>query len=185
MEMMVSVAIFAIVMTIALGALLSMAESDRKAQSFKSVINNINFAMDSMSRSIRTGQVYHCDTSQTPITSVRDCSATAASSFAFRPAESSNTTVYKLETSNATLCGQPSSLVGCIVRSTDGGINYSAVTSSEVYIDTLNFYVTGSTVGDNIQPKVTILISGEVTVTATQKSKFNLQTSVTQRIYDQ
>ena len=32
--MMVSVAIFAIVMTISLGTLLSMSESDRKAQSF-------------------------------------------------------------------------------------------------------------------------------------------------------
>ncbi len=183
--MMVSVAIFTIVMTIALGALLSMSESDRKAQSFKSVINNLNFSMDSMSRSIRTGQVYHCDIGQTPITATRDCAATAATSFAFRPANSSNTVVYRLESSNATLCGQPSARVGCITRSTDGGANYSSITSPEVYIDTLNFYVTGSTVGDSIQPKVTILISGLVTVTATQTSAFNLQTSVTQRIYDQ
>jgi len=184
-EMMVSVAIFAIVMTISLGALLSMSESDRKAQSFKSVINNLNFSMDSMSRSIRTGQSYHCDISQTPITSTRDCTGTPASSFAFRPADGSSTVIYKLESSNATLCGQPSARVGCIARSTDGGSTYSSITSSEVYVDVLNFYVTGSGVGDGIQPKVTILISGVVTVTATQTSTFNLQTSVTERVYDQ
>ncbi len=183
--MMVSVAIFAIVMTISLGALLSMSESDRKAQTFKSVINNLNFAMDSMSRSIRTGQVYHCDASQTPITSTRDCTGTPSSSFAFLPADGSNTLIYKLESSNATLCGQPSARVGCIVRSTDSGANYASITSPEVYVDVLNFYVTGSAVGDGVQPKVTILISGVVTVTVTQSSTFNLQTSVTQRIYDQ
>ncbi len=138
-----------------------------------------------MSRSIRTGQVYHCDIGQGSVSSTRDCAATAASSFAFRPADSGNTVVYRLESSDATLCGQPSNRVGCIVRSTDGGANYASITSPEVYIDTLSFYVTGSTVGDGIQPKVTILISGVVTVTATQNSTFNLQTSVTQRIYDQ
>lgn len=182
---MVSVAIFTIVMTIALGALLFMSESDRKAQSFKSVINNLNFSMDSMTRSIRTGQVYHCDISQGSVSSPRDCAAPSASSFAFRPADSSSTFVYKLESSNAALCGQPSNRVGCIARSTDGGASYASITSPEVYVDRLDFYVTGSTVGDGFQPKVTILISGEVTVTATQKSALNLQTSVTQRIYDQ
>ena len=183
-EMMVSVAVFTIVMTVALGALLSMSESDRKAQTIKSVINNINFSVDSMSRSIRTGYIYHCDSSVSPVTSPRDCTGTPSTSFAYRPADSLNTIVYRLETSNAALCGQPASKVGCIVRSVDGGLNYSPITSAEVYIDTLNFYVTG-TASAVIQPKVTILISGVVNMNAEQNSVFNLQTSVTQRLYDQ
>ncbi len=182
-EMMVSVAIFAIVMTISLGALLAMSESDRKAQTLKSVINNLNFSLDSMSRNIRTGQTYHCDASQSPLTVVRDCASTPASSFAFQPA-AGGTYVYRLETSNASLCGQPAGRVGCLVRSTDGGATYSAVTSSEVYLNALNIYVTGAESG-YIQPKVTILISGVVSVSGTQNSSFNLQTSVTQRLYDQ
>lgn len=180
-----SVAIFTIVMTMSLGALLSMSESDRKAQTFKSVINNLNFSMDSMSRSIRTGQVYHCDAGQGSVSTTRDCSATGASSFAFRPADSAATYVYRLESADTSLCNQFTGPVGCIVRSTDGGSSYSSITSPEVYISALSFYVTGSAVGDGIQPKVTILMSGEVVVTATQKTAFNLQTSVTQRIYDQ
>jgi prepilin-type N-terminal cleavage/methylation domain-containing protein len=182
-EMMVSVAIFAIVMVIALGSLLAMSESDRKAETLKAVINNLNFSIDSMSRSIRTGTVYHCDTAQLPLTSPRDCAGTPATSFSYQPAVG-NAVVYRLETSNAALCGQPSGPVGCIVRSTDGGATYSSMTSSEVYIGTLKFYVTGAQ-NAAIQPKVTILLSGVVTVTATQTSTFNLQTSVTQRIYDQ
>lgn len=188
-EMMVSVAIFAVVMTISLGALLAMSESDRKAQTLKSVINNLNFSLDSMSRAIRTGTSYHCDVSAPTVNSltvtVRDCAGAPGNSFAFR-ASGGTITVYRLTTSDtdATLCGQPTGRVGCIVRSTDGGSTYSALTSSEVYINTLSFYVTGATAA-TVQPKVTILISGVVTVTATQTSPFNLQTSVTQRLYDQ
>lgn len=182
-EMMVSVAIFAIVMTIALGSLLAISESDRKAQTLKSVINNLNFALDSMSRSIRTGSVYHCDASQSPLTSPRDCSVSSATSLAYQPSEG-GTYVYRLEVADAALCGQPAGRVGCIVRSVNGGTSYSAITSSEVYINALKFYVTGAQ-SAALQPKVTILISGTVTVTATQTSSFNLQTSVTQRLYDQ
>ena len=181
--MMVSVAIFAIVMTIALGALLAMSESDRKAQTLKSVINNLNFSLDSMTRSIRTGLSYHCDAAQSPLGSPRDCADTPASSLAYQPAPG-GTIVYRLETVDSALCGQPSNRLGCIVRSSDGGVTYSAITSSEVYINALKFYVTGAE-SANVQPKVTILISGIVTVNSTQNSAFNLQTSVTQRLYDQ
>lgn len=185
-EMMVAVAIFAVVMTVALGALLSMSESDRKAQTLKSVINNLNFSMDSMSRSIRTGQAYHCDAAQGSLSAGRDCDGVttlAASSFAYQPAQG-GTTIYRLETSDTTLCAQPASRVGCLVRSIDGGATYAAITSSEVYVNSLKFYVTGAE-SVNVQPKVTILISGIVTVSGSQTSAFNLQTSVTQRLYDQ
>ena len=191
-EMMVSVAIFAIVMTIALGSLLAMSESDRKAQTLKSVINNLNFSLDSMSRSIRTGQAYHCDSLQLPLSDPRDCKDTSqggpATSFAYQPAQGGATVVYRFETSDtaAAVCGQPAGKVGCITRSFDGGNTYLAITSPEVFISALNFYVIGAAESPStIQPKVVILISGVVTVTATQTSAFNLQTSVTQRLYDQ
>lgn len=185
-EMMVSVAIFTVVMTIALGALLSMSESDRKAQTLKAVINNLNFSLDSMSRSIRTGTNYHCGSSGT-LTDGRDCTASPDTFFAYQSA-SGATVVYRLETSDAALCGQPAGKVGCIVRSTNGGSanSYAPLTSAEVYINTLNFYVIGAAeVPSSKQPKVIILISGVVTVSGTQTSPFNLQTSVTQRLYDQ
>ncbi len=183
--MMVAVAIFAIVMTVALGALLAMSESDRKAQTLKSVINNLNFSLDSMSRAIRTGTEYHCDPDDpaVPITTPNNC-VTPETSFAFRPAGAllSERITYRLETSNGALCGQAAPNIGCIVRTTASGS--SPLTSPEVYIETLRFYVRGAAQGDSLQPIVTILIAGVVTVSATQSSPFNLQTSVTQRLYD-
>lgn len=181
-EMLVSVAIFAIVMTIALGSLLAMSESDRKAQTLKSVINNLNFSLDSMSRSIRTGTTYHCDIGQGTLTATRDCTAAGATSFAFRSNEG-NTVIYRFENSNRTTCGQPSGTVGCVVRSTDGGSTYAAITASEVVVNTLQFYVIGAQ-SASLQPKVTILLSGTVQANGTQQTPFNLQTSVTQRLYD-
>lgn len=49
----------------------------------------------------------------------------------------------------------------------------------------MGFYTKGAPSGDGLQPKVNILISGSVPVSGTQRSAFNLQTSVTQRLYDQ
>jgi prepilin-type N-terminal cleavage/methylation domain-containing protein len=182
-EMIIAVGIFAIVMTIALGALLAMSESDRKAQTLKSVINNLSFTMDAMSRSIRTGQTFHCGSGGT-LTAPLDCAGSPATAFAFQNSDG-DTVLYEHRTAagDAALCGQPASRVGCITRSIEGG-PAAALTSPEVYITSLSFYVNGAQ-SITVQPKVTILLAGEVSVSATQKSQFNLQTTVTQRLYDQ
>ncbi len=183
-ELMVSVAIFSVVMTISLGALLAMSESDRKAQTLKSVINNLNFALDSMSRSIRTGLAYHCNSTGT-LTSPQDCSTTPYTYLTYKTAIGGGGS--PLVASQVTYCRGTGSLcdpVGtALLRKVDSG-TFSAVTSSEVKITNLSFFVTGSSQSDNVQPKVTILLSGEVNVSGTQKSPFNLQTTVTQRLYD-
>lgn len=57
-EFIVAVGIFTVVMIIAIGALLSMVDASRKTESLKSVVNNMNFAMEGMVRRIRTGSNY-------------------------------------------------------------------------------------------------------------------------------
>lgn len=182
-EMMVAVAIFAVVMTIALGALLSMSESDRRAQTLKSVINNLNFALDSMSRSIRTGSNYHCDSSGT-LTSPQNCVA-SATYLTYKTAGGivggalSNAQItYCLGTGSA--CDPAGTT---LLRKVNNG-SFSAVTSNEVKLTSVSFYVTGAPLNDNIQPKVTILLAGVVVISGTASTTFNLQTSITQRLYD-
>lgn len=176
-EMLVSVAIFTVVMTISLGALLAMSESDRKAQTLKSVINNLNFSLDAMSRSMRTGINYHCDVGQGTVTVPRDCSATPASSIGFLSAE--NQTVRYCR-GNGNTCSSS----GTAILVSKGAAAYAPLTSPEVIITNLQFYVSGAE-GATVQPHVVILLSGQVTVSASQVSTFDLQTSVTQRLYDQ
>lgn len=59
-EIMVSLMIFSIVAFIAVGALLKIVDANRKSQTLKVTINNINFALESMSRELRVGTNYTC-----------------------------------------------------------------------------------------------------------------------------
>lgn len=196
-EILVSVAIFSVVMVIALGALLAMSSSDRKAESIKSVVNNLDFALDSMSRAIRTGTAYNCNSS-----AGGDC-ASGGTALYFTPS-SGVVVAYKLDTSSSD-CNQPTGPVGCIARASasDGFTTWSAITSPDVIITNSDlFYLRGAAVGspNNTQPIVNITISGYVVVNGGvssqagcftggvpngQCSVFQLETSVTQRVYDQ
>lgn len=183
-EIMVSVAIFSVVMVISLGSLLAITASDKKAETLKSVMNNLNFALDSMSRSIRTGTNYHCG-SGGDTTQPFDCADTPSNYLVFLAVDGSRVT-YMYEPL-AVNCGPGAG--GCIKRDITPPVGLATgllqITAPEVIISNLAFYVKGAPTGDGIQPKVTLTLSGYVQVTATQKSSFNLQTSVTQRIYDQ
>lgn len=57
-EMIVSLAIFAIVAVVAVGALLKVTDANKKSQTLKTAINNLNFALESMSREMRVGANY-------------------------------------------------------------------------------------------------------------------------------
>ena len=59
-EMIVSLGIFAVVAVIALGALVQIISANKKAQTLLATMTNMNFALDAMSREIRTGTGYYC-----------------------------------------------------------------------------------------------------------------------------
>ncbi|MBC7836831.1 type II secretion system protein [Acetobacteraceae bacterium] len=185
-ELIVSVGIFAVVMVIALGALLSISVAERKSETLKSVMNNLNFTLDSMSRFVRTGTDYHCGSP-----SSGDC-ASGAGYFSFTAAPGS-------------FSACPASSLTCrVAYCLDGGVikrqvingtpdalctssNFLPITAPEVSITSLIFYLNGSRVGsaDNTQPKVTITLAGSVQINSSASTTLNLQTSVTQRLYDQ
>ncbi len=175
-EMLVSVAIFSTVMVIALGSLLALSEANRKAELLSSVTNNFNSAIDSMTRGMRTGSRYHCGGGT--LTTTNDCATTGSGQFAFL-SSSGQTVVYQLQTTGC------ANNTGCIIRSTDGGATYTSITSPEIVVTSLMFYVLGSSSSDAVQPKVVMLVSGYATIKGLQQTTFNLQTSVTQRFYDQ
>src|ERR1035437_4002808 len=59
-EMLVSISIFMVVAVVAVTALLKIVDANRKSQTLQDAINNINFAMDSITREIRVGNMYTC-----------------------------------------------------------------------------------------------------------------------------
>ncbi len=60
-EMIVSLAIFSIVAVVALGALTKIISANKKAQALQAAFTNLNFALESMSRELRVGANYRCD----------------------------------------------------------------------------------------------------------------------------
>lgn len=184
-EMMVAVSIFAIVMMIGVGALLSLIETNRRAQAINSVVNNMNAALESMSRAVRVGTTYHCRTSATPpaasvLSASQDCAVGGGKLLAFESSGGSRTdvndqVVYRL---NGTQ----------LERSTSAGANgtWVALTAPEVSIESFEFFVLGSapgSSGDETQPRVLMKMRGSAPVPG-GTTEFNVQASVTQRIID-
>jgi prepilin-type N-terminal cleavage/methylation domain-containing protein len=175
-EILVSVMIFSIVMLIAVGALLSMLDANRKAQVLKSSINNLSFALENMSRQMRAGSSYHCGTGT--LTEPLDC-INGASQFAFEkyggnPASANDQVVYRLSNNR-------------IERSLDGGAVYLPITAPEVVVEELMFYVVGAPPTDSPkeQPKVIITMRGYAGENQRIRTEVRLETMVTQRTLDE
>lgn len=177
-ELIVALAVFTIVVLISIGSLFSIIHSNRKAQAQKSVMNNLQFAVESMTRSMRVGTLYHCDASVSPLDGRRNCASGAGSdSIAFEYSggdelDVNDQVVYRLQDK-------------AIERSVDGGDNYIPITAPEVEVDNLRFFVNGALDDDLIQPQVLIVIQGHAgTSTVESLTEFNIQTFVTQRELD-
>jgi len=168
-EILVSIAIFSVVMVTAAGALLTTIDANHKAQAIQSVMNNLNFALESMSRAIRVGDTYHCGDSgslagnQVP----SDC-AGGSDFFSFRRSNDNKTVYYYLSGSQ-------------IVRAIDAA-GALAISAPEIMIENLKFYVQGASLGSQAQPRVTIVIQGYAGATEKIKTPFNLQTTLSQRM---
>lgn len=160
-ELLVSVGLFSIVMTVSVGALLSLVAANRKAQALQSVINNLNITIDGMARSARMGTVYHCGSagSVAPLAAA-DCPS-GSDTFAFEPYGNTSVddpVVYRYD-QDGSVCGLASSICRTDVNGTT-----LPITAPEVEITELRFYVVGADntiVGNEyIQPKAVMIIKG-------------------------
>ncbi len=158
-EMMVSISLFAVVISVALGSFLNMSEVQKKATSLRKINDNLNFAVETMMREIRTGKKY-CQ------------SACSPSSFNFTSARG-DSIVYRLNNGN-----------GSIERSEDGGTTFFSLTSPEVKVDNLLFVVGGESSSDSLQPIVSIIVNGSAGEKKKTKSHLDLQVTVSQRALD-
>lgn len=158
-EVMVSVSVFAIILTVGIGSLLTINNAYRKSQTERVVIDNLNFALESMSREIRTGSQYTCG---------GVCDSNGNSSIKFINSDG-DMVVYDFDLNG----GQ-----GRIMKNGTG-----LTDPSFVVIDNLKFFVLGGDQTDTVQPYVIITISATTTA-SNQQSHFTLETSVSQRLLD-
>jgi len=189
-EMLVATALFSVVMIIAVGALLTVVDGNRKAQALKLAMDNLNFAVESMSRTMRVGTTYHCRVSSTVVpevvfSSANDCPSSGGTFVAFESFEGDTTTgsdqfVYRYVFPPP---DGPGRLERCL-QNCGNAANYIPITAPEVNIEFFRFYVTGTGNKDQKQPRVVITIRGSTGAKARIKTSFSLQTMVSQRILD-
>ncbi len=160
-EMLVSVGLFTSVITVALMALLNIKALQAKSSAFRTINNNLNFAVELMSREIRTGKDYCINGN--------NCTAT---SFQF-----TNDDDHKITYAHD---GNAKN----ITRSQDGG-QALTITAPEVDILRLNFITAGTPAGDSLQPAVTIIVNGKTNSEKTNlNSSMDVQTTVSKRELD-
>jgi prepilin-type N-terminal cleavage/methylation domain-containing protein len=157
-EMLVSVALFTVVLTVTLGAILTIIDANRKARSLMSVMGNLNFAVDSITRSVKTG-------TNISVTSGGNCVSVDQIDY-------NGTDLDGIE--RATYCLDGSTLTKRIESGTP-----LPLTSPDVDIDYLKFTEAGTAVGE--QPRLGIRMEGTVRVSPRVSSSFTIQTSVSQR----
>ena len=156
-ELLVSVGMFALIMTTALGSLATILDVNRRTRATQLVMDNLQFAVDEMVRDIRTGSEYSF-----PVTS-NDCTNVE---FGFTDA-GGDAVVYR--------CG-----TGGVIEKQVASGSFVSMTAPEITITKMKFI---QKVGAD-QPLVLILVSGEVLSDAGDVRGFSIQTIVSQRFVE-
>jgi len=179
-ELMVATSVFVVIMLASMSALFTLLGSAKNSRALRFAMDNVNFAVDSMTRSIRMGTNYYCVASGTSmpsdLTSTEDCPiGNGGTLIAFVP-QGDN----------------PSSRIGYMLKERSDGTHTLQrcnsnnsndcvdIVSSEVNIENLRFFVNGSSEYDNIQPSVYVIMKGTVMVKDVPTS-FAIQTMASQR----
>jgi prepilin-type N-terminal cleavage/methylation domain-containing protein len=185
-ELMVALSIFSIVMTVSIGTLLVLIDANGKAQALSSAMTNLAFAIDSVTRNIRTGRNYYCTSTFTSGalpsgSSLSDCNGETG--IVFTPGDAPNDRMaYRLYN-------------GAIQQRIDeGGVGSSAdwvdITSTEppaaVTIEDFDFIVEGTDgaidTTDDTQANLALIINGYVNNGLSEPTRFQVQSKVTQRV---
>ena len=176
-ELMVATSIFVIIMLASMSSLFIMLNASKNSKALRSAMDNVNFAMESMTRSIRMGTNYYCvPTGQSMPVSLdvaQDCDSNGGTYIAFVPQENTGFRVgYKLtprNDTNGTYTLQRCDINSCV-----------DIVSTDINIERLKFFIKGSGNNDGTQASVYIIIKGTVKVKGVPTS-FAIQTMASQR----
>jgi prepilin-type N-terminal cleavage/methylation domain-containing protein len=180
-ELMVSLTVFAIVMVVSTSTLLTMVNANAKAQALYSATSNLSFALDSMTREIRTGFHYYCtnaiENDIAADTSTRNCDTTAGQYIAFTRERDDGRMAYRLSG-------------GKIQQNVGPG--WQDITAEDVVIDVFTLTVkntdsntTNLPMNTEIyQPTVDLFIKGHVNNGLDTDTDFHIQTHIVQRRLD-
>jgi prepilin-type N-terminal cleavage/methylation domain-containing protein len=171
-EMIVSVGLFSVVMLISTGAYLSLISLDRKARATNDLVTNLNFVIDTMERSLRSGSNFQCGG-----VGGTNCSG-GSTSFTYVN-DVGQTVTYSYDSEHS-----------AIAQSINGGVSQQ-LTDPRVKIQALQFYVRGvGTTPDGQNDDITqpwVLFTTTGSITPDSKSApivFTIQSTAAARAID-
>ena len=188
-EMIVSLMIFAVVAVVALGAVIKIISTNKKAQTLQSAITNVSFALDAMSRDVRVGSSYYCanNAGTSPGTLVSSGGNTCSSGFSgssgaifvFQsPKTDPSSPTCHLDysyrfnpQSGGTFTLEKAQQTSCGVWGT-----FTPIVSSDVTISSYYLMVSNST-----YPLVYVEISGYAGTRVTERTYFDINTALSPR----
>ncbi len=153
-ELIVAIGLFGLVSLVIFGIFILATGYQRRIIAVKNVEDNLRFSMESMAREIRTG---------------KDFTKNSDGSLSFTNAKSAGESVtYRLSG-------------GIIEKSSDNKLSYLPITGSDTAMDYLTFELSGQSINDNLQPRITIAI-GATSKVGAQSSNLKVQTTVSSRL---
>ena len=184
-ETMIAISLFLVVVMIGINSLLNASVIHQKSQDLRSIVDNLNFIMEDMSKNIRTGYNYYCITGGDTLSNVATTkSGSSCWGIAFESATGS--------TSDANDQWAYYISGGKIFKSTQGPYVASAfvqLTPDEVVLESSPTIAGFSVLGaepppaNSQQPFVIIRLVGKITY-KNIVSPFSIQTSASQRLVD-
>lgn len=181
-ELLVAIALFSILVSIAAGGFVNALRTERQAAAMMAAQSNVSIALEQMAREIRTGYLFCHD-----LDGNSTCSGCVTLSADPDPSELNSPMVScpSIEFYNADAQKVDYSLTsgGILERSADGGAP-QAITGGNVSIRYLTFTLFGATEGDHWNPRITVAVGvapDDATVNWTTAS---LETTVSARQID-
>ena len=189
-ETMIAISLFLVVVMIGINSLLNASVIHQKSQDLRSIVDNLNFIMEDMSKNIRTGYNYHCfvsgDTIPSTTSPIMSTPKSCASGWAISFESSTGLTGNDDDQWVYYISG------GKIFKSTQGPYVASAfvqLTPDEVVLESSPTIAGFSVLGaepppaNSQQPFVIIRLVGKITY-KNIVSPFSIQTSASQRLVD-
>lgn len=190
-ELLVSVALFSLVVLISIASMLVLMDANQKARSVKTAVDNLNFVVDDISRNLRLGSKFYCLTSvpTAPITiggNTQDCLYNPSQSFsgggvyvALRD-RSGKALIYRFNGTRIQEKLTGSAWSG--YTDSDPTNGFLDMTSASVTITYMRFFVFNTAANSGAQPYVIIAIKGRAGQKASTQTSFSIMTSISQRI---
>ncbi|MBI2627473.1 hypothetical protein HYW72_00925 [Candidatus Nomurabacteria bacterium] len=177
-ETMIAISLFLVVVMSGMNALLNANLLHQKSGDMRSILDNLSFIMEDMSRNLRTGYDYYCILAGETIPSgtVNPRSCTDGVGISFKSATSGQWVYY--------VGNNPNSVYGIFRKI---GAETVQLTPNEVVITSTSLVsVLGAEPppGNSQQPFVTIRLVGKIILKNNVETPFSLQTSVSQRLID-